>query len=94
MSDTRSECRLEEVGKQADRRIDRAEARGTDLQHDLHQAQHRAHQVLCCPTCALTQNVSQLLASCEAGGRGQSVRVCSGCAQVVPLVGKPPDISL
>ena len=39
-------CRLEEVGKQAERRIDRAEGRGADLQRDLHQAQHRAHQVL------------------------------------------------
>lgn len=46
MSETKSKCRLEEVGKQAERRIDRAEARGADLQHDLHQAQHRAHQVL------------------------------------------------
>ncbi|KAL0056181.1 hypothetical protein WJX82_008506 [Trebouxia sp. C0006] len=35
---------LEEVGKQAERRIDRAEGRGADLQRDLHQAQHRAHQ--------------------------------------------------
>ena len=46
MSDLKRECRWEEAGQQAERRIDRAEGRGADLQHDLHQAQHRAHQVL------------------------------------------------
>ena len=40
--------RLEEAGKQAEQRVDRAEARAADLQHDLHQAEQRAHQVLLC----------------------------------------------
>ena len=49
-------CRLKDAGKQAERRIGKAEARATDLQHDLAQAQHQAQQVL-----LLTQTIADTL---------------------------------
>ena len=64
--------RLEEAGKQAERRVDRAEARAADLQHDLHQAEQRAHQVLLCPALPLCTTQTVCVWTCQSS----SISVC------------------